>query len=407
MSVLHRVRVCWCTRYSIGARLAQVWYATDIRGALRGKEWIAVVAVLCLAFTTAMSAMLHVGVATLEVALRDSLGDDREEIVLMETAPGTSAYMGRVALATFDRALGPVRRSPVLRRMTVLRVPPRDRFVEVLGVSEAMSQLQSTVFREGRWFSAREAREARPVAVLGRALVDSVYRGVAPRRLRLSRVVLDVVGVAESGALALVTIDRSIVVPTAVLERLTLAEGGAPAMLAQVSATPRIAGVHEIWRMLERRHSRFAGRLTMVSSSERLGDASRLSAALQTGALGLSAVLVAAALAAVAALMVTIARGHAHSVGITRAMGASRVQVVVQGLLIGTMVGAAGVCSGTTAAAVAAPLLPMLFDLPAITTDGLVLALVKAGAFPLVTATGVSLACFVRLSARAPAALLT
>jgi len=390
----------------MSVRFAHVWHATDVRGSLSGREWIAVVAVLCLAFTTATAVLLHVGVATLEAALHEDLGVDRREVVLLETATRVSAAEGRAAVQMVDRALGAIRRSPVMRRMAMLRVPSRDRMVEILGVSAAMPQLQSTVFHEGRWFSMREARDARPVAVLGRALVDSVYQGVAPRRIRLSRVVLDVIGVVESGALAPVTIDRSIVVPAGLLDRLTLAEGGAPAMLAQVSENSRIAGVHEIWRILERRHLRFAGRLSMVSSSQWLGDASRLSAALRTGASGLSAVLVAAALAAVAALMVTIARGHAHSVGITRAMGATRAQVVLQGLLIGTMVGAVGVCSGTTVGAVAAQFIPVLFDLPAITIDALLLAVARAGALPLMTSAGASVVCFVRLSVRAPAELL-
>jgi len=390
----------------MSVRFAHVWHATDMRGSLSGREWIAVVAVVCLAFTTAMAVLLHVGVATLEAALQQDLGVERQEIVLVETTPSVSAAEGRAAVQMFDRALGVIRRSLVLRRMAMLRVPPRDRLVEILGASAAMSLLQSTVFHEGRWFSVREARDARPVAVLGRALVDSVYQGAAPRRIRLSRVLLDVIGVAESGALAPVTIDRSIVVPAGLLDRLTLAEGGAPAILAQVSENPQIAGVHEIWRILERRHRRFAERLSMVSSLQRLGDASRLSDALRSGASGLSAVLVAASLAAVVALMMTIARGHARSVGITRAMGATRAQVVLQGLLIGSMVGAVGVCSGTAVGAVAAQFIPVLFDLPVITTDALLAAVASAGALPLMTAAGASVLCFVRLSVRAPADLL-
>ena len=120
----------------------------------------------------------------------------------------------------------------------------------------------------------------------------------------------------------------------------------------------------------------------------------------------MSAVLVAASLAAVAALMMTIARGHAHSVGVTRAMGATRAQVVLQGLLIGIMVGAVGVCSGTAMGVVTAQFVPVLFDLPAITTNALLVAVARAGALPLITAAGASAACFARLSVRAPADLL-
>lgn len=390
----------------MSAPLKQVWYATDVRGSMRGREWVGVVAVLCLAFTTALTALLHVGVATLDGALREDLGADREEIVHIETAAGVSAAEGRRALEILHRSLGDAKRSPVHRTLAVLPVSPRDRLVEVLGVSAALPQLQTMAIREGRWFSAREEREERPVAVVGRGLVDSMYQGVRPRRLRLSRVTFDVIGVVESGALAPVSVDRAVMVTPGILQRLALHEGGPREMLVSLSRDPRIADVHDMRRVLERRYGWFAGRLSMASSREQLGEASRLSEALQTGAAGLSTVLVAASLAAVVALMLTIARGHARSVGVTRALGASRAQVVAQGFLIGIAVGGLGVTGGLTVAVVVRQLLPMMFDVPAISTGTLLLALVKAGAPPLIMAASASVVCFVQLSRRAPAALL-
>jgi len=390
----------------VSTLFGQVWCAIDMRGALRGREWIGVVAELCLAFTTALTALLHVGVTTLDDALRENLGADTDEIVHIETAAGVSAAEGRLALATLHRSLGEVTRSPVHRRLAVLRMPPRDRLVEVLGVGTALPELQAMSIREGRWFSAQEEREARPVAVVGGGLVDSMYQGVPPRRLRLSRVTLDVIGVVESGAVAPVWMDQAVMVTAGVLKRLALPAGAPPEMLVSVSPDPGITDVHDIWRSLERRYGWFAGRLSTTSSRERLGEASRLSEALQTGATGLSAVLVAASLAAVVALMLTIARGHARAVGVTRALGASRAHVVAQGFLIGITVGGLGVSSGLVVAAAVAQGIPMMFDVPTIATGALLLALAKAGTLPLVLAASVSVGCFVQLSRRTPAALL-
>ena len=295
------------------AKFRPVWQATNVRASLAGREWIGMVAVLCLAFTTTLTALMYAGVAALDVALRQELRGDMQDVIHIETAIRATAGQGRAALAAIARALGEVPRSPVLRGMVVLRVPPREWPVEVLGVSEALTQLQPMMLNGGRWFSAREERDARPVTVLGRALVDSVFGGIPPRRIRLGRVTLDVIGVAESGAVAPVVVDRAIMLTPGVLKRFVPDVGAPPAMLVAVTPDPRIAGVHDIWRAIERRYGWFAGRLSMASSRERIGDAARLADALHTGASGLSAVLVAASLAAVTALMLTIARGHARA----------------------------------------------------------------------------------------------
>lgn len=383
-----------------------VWHATHVRASLAGREWVGLVAVLCLAFTTALTALLHAGVATLDGVLRQELGSDLDDVVHIETAAGVPEGRSLLALSALARSLGDVRRSPVLRGTTMLRVPLGERRVELLGVSAALPQLQPMPLREGRWFSAREEHDQRTVVVLGRVLVDSVYGGIPPRRLRLSRVTLDVIGVAESGAVAPVTVDRTIMMTPGVLRRVLPGVDGPSAMLVAVSGDPRIADVRETWRALERRYGWFAGRLTLASSRERLGEAGRLAESLRVGATGLSAVLVGASLAAVSALMLTIARGHARTVGITRALGASRTQVVAQGLLIGALTGSIGVGSGLLVAATAIPCIPLVFDVPAMSIGMLLSVLAKAGALPMMMATMVSVACFVRLSLRTPAALL-
>ncbi len=390
----------------MSAQFRHVWDATDIRASLVGREWIAVVAVMCLAFTTALAALLHIGVAVLDGALRQELRGDVEDVIHVETAAGTTASQGHAALAALYRTLGDARRSPVLRGLAVLRVPPRARPVEVLGVSVALPELQPMTLRAGRWFSAREEREARPVVVLGRMLVDSVFGGIPPRRLRLSRVTLDVIGVAESGAVAPVAVERSVMVTPGALKRLMLDFVGPPEMLVTAVPRPRNPGVYDIWRILERQYAWYAGRLSMASSRERLGDAERLAEALHTGASGLSAVLAGASLAAVAALMLTIARGHARTVGIARALGASRTHVVAQGLLIGAMTGTIGVGTGLALAAITTPLIPLVFDVPAISMGALPIVLAEAGFLPMVMATAVSVVCFLRLGLRAPADLL-
>jgi hypothetical protein len=80
--------------------------------------------------------------------------------------------------------------------------------------------------------------------------------------------------------------------------------------------------------------------------------------------------------------------------------------VVAQGFLIGITVGGLGVSSGLVVAAAVARGIPMMLDVPTISTGALLLALARAGTLPLVLAASVSVGCFVQLSRRTPAALL-
>lgn len=378
---------------------------------LREHRWIAAVAVGCLAFTTGVALLMRLGVATWSITMARDLGRDRGEVSHIVAAAGTAPAAGHTAFEGLDRALGEVPRSRIERRSVVIDITRRQHAVTLLGVAASLPVLQPVAMQSGRWFTPREERGAHPVVVIGEELVDSVFRGAVPRRVRVADRWLEVIGVAATGPVAPVSLNEALVVPTPLIFRLVRRAAAPREMLVAVSEgletdpERRTSVLDDTWALLERRH-RFRGRLTRMNAADRLGDTARLADALREGAERLSLVLLAASLASVAALMLTIARGQSRAVGIRRALGATRAHVVTQGAWIGAGIGIAGVLVGTMAALLVVLVIHELADIPTLPFPLVLHALAQAGALPLGTCVGVGALCFARLARQSPARLL-
>lgn len=403
-------------------QLVHVWHATDLRGVLRGQRWTAVVAVTCLACTTAITSLLHAGVSALTTALQRELASSGGEVLQVEprlVARGCSlaehTCSGRVdagavrAEAMLDRleaSLSGVRRTRVYHGLATIQVRTDERRVRVVGADAALFRLQPISVVEGRAWTEGEARAGKPVALIGRTLMDSVFRGFMPRRLRLGRTMVDVIGVMRSGTLAQVAVDDAVLVPARVFARLRPQRAGASYLLARSTDEGMDAGVRELLHALERHSPGRGGQLLVTGTAEQAGEVARMETAMRRGVRGLSVVLTVAEFVAVGALMVTIARGHRRSVGITRALGATRTLVTAQGLLTGLLVGGLGVLCGWLVVGLVAGGVGALLDVPAPGAAAFAEALVRGALPTLLVSVFVSTAMFVGLARRTPAHLL-
>lgn len=416
-------------------RWAALWLAMDLRGAVRGQSLVAAVAVACLAFTSASASVLHAAVAALSHALRHDLDTDRGPVITVEpavstgTCPLTAVACGApgaradATLAALGRDLGAARQRGRVARVgrTLLRLRSRSglRPVSVIGADVALFGLQAFTVPHGRLWTPGDERAGRPVAVLGRALFDSLaQRGdlgrVWPvpsggRRLRLlgrRAMELEVVGVIEASAVTSLPVDDAIVVPYDRLPRLAGAWAIAGSLVAPLESEGSAASLLERLRRLERRVPRWTGALAVSSTREQLGEVAQVETALRRGVGALSLILVLAEVAAVTALMVTIARAHARAIGIARALGAPRVVVVAQGGVVGGALGVVGVACGTLVALALVAVLPAVLDVPPLDVTSAVVSCLRGAAPSLVMAVMVGLITFARLAWRAPAALL-
>ena len=403
-------------------QLVHVWHATDLRGVLRGQRWTAVVAVTCLACTTAITSLLHAGVSALTTALQQELASSGGDVLQVEprlvargcsfaehTCSGRADNGAARAEAMLDRleaSLSGARRARVYHGLAMAQVRTGERRVRVVGTGAPLFRLQPIDVTEGRAWTEGEARAGKPVALLGRTLVDSVFRGFVPRRLRLGRTVVDLIGVTRSGTLAHVAVDDVVLVPVRVFARMRPQRAGASQLLARSTDAGAHVGVREVLHALERQSPGHGGQLLVTGTAEQAGEVAGMETAMRRGVRGLSVVLTVAEFVAVGALMVTIARGHRRSVGITRALGATRMLVAAQGLLAGLLVGGLGVLCGWLVVGLVAGGLGALLDVPAPGAAAFAEALVRGALPTLFVSVFASTAMFVGLARRSPAHLL-
>jgi putative ABC transport system permease protein len=407
--------------------------ATDLRRAVQGQGWLAAVAVGCLAFTSAVSSVLYAGVAALSLTLRTELATQQGDVVMVQPrsdqhpcqldafACNTGSAQSDRAMEAFQRRVAP---APTTREVAALwrsatgvRFGGTSRNAELIGTDAALFRLQPFTVNEGRLWTEAEERSGRPVVVVGHVLFDSLTRSRhtaggrsrLPRgaKLRVGAVWLEIVGVVTSGTVAAVQVDHAVLVPRFLYARAQpLAPPIPAAVIARANGDVGNSSLLDVLHVFERQRPQLGRSLGIVTTADQLGELAAMDQALTRGVAGLSLVLTLSGLVAVAALMVTIARAHRRAVGVARALGATRVVVSVQGAVIGSAMGLAGVCTGAVAAVVVILQFPVLLDVTPLSFGAVLAALVHGAAPGVLTSVVVGTWTFGRLARQQPALLL-
>lgn len=412
---------------------AHVFMATDLRRAVQGQGWLAAVAVGCLAFTSAVSSVLYAGVAALSLTLRTELATQEGDVVMVQvrseqhpcrleaTECSSGAEQGARAMDAFQRQVAPAPSSrdvaTLWRSATGVGFGGNSRRAELIGADAALFRLQPIALREGRLWTEAEERSGRPVVVVGRILFDSLTRarptaGGRTRRplraqLRVGSMWLDIIGVVTSGTVAAVQVDHAVLVPRLLYARVQPSAPHIPAaIVAGASGDFGSSSLLDALHVFERQRPQMARRLGVVTTADQLGELATMDQALTRGVAGLSLVLTLSGLVAVSALMVTIARAHRRAVGVARALGATRAVVAVQGAVIGSAMGLAGVCAGAVAAVAVISQLPVLLDVTPLSVASVVAALVQGAVPGVLASVVVGTWTFARLARHRPALLL-
>jgi putative ABC transport system permease protein len=412
---------------------AHVFMATDLRRAVQGQRWLAAVAVGCLAFTSAVSSVLYAGVAALSLTLRTELATQQGDVVMVQPrseqhpcqldviACASGAEQGARAMAAFQRRVAPTPTTrdvaTLWRSVTGIYFAGASRRAELIGTDAALFRLQPLALNDGRLWTEAEERSGRPVVVVGRALFDSLARArpIAGQRLRASlrehirvgSLWLEIIGVVTSGTVAAVQVDHAVLVPRLLYARIQPLTPHVPtAVVARAGGTLAAPSMIDALHVFERQRPQLARSLGVVTTADQLGELATMDQALTRGVAGLSLVLTLSGLVAVAALMVTIARAHRRAVGVARALGATRVVVAVQGAVIGSAMGLAGVCTGAIAAVAVISQFPVLLDVTPLSFASVLAALVQGAAPGVLASVVVGTWTFGRLARQRPALLL-
>ena len=280
----------------------------------------------------------------------------------------------------------------------------------ITGTSAALADIRDLGVERGRFLSPEDEARAAPVAVIGADVADALYPGLDPvgRPIRVGGRRFEVVGVqSRLGTAAGTSLDRQVFVPLVTYERVF----GAPETLqvfARARDTARTAEAEDRTRATMRARRRLrpgvADTFDLLSPTAARSFVSNLTERVGAAAFPLSAMAILASIVVVTNTTLVSVTQRTREIGVRRALGATRRQIVREVVLESTLIalvgGAAGllVVLGLVSAVQTATAAPLVLTAPTALWSfaSAALAGVLAGLYPARKASRVDIIAAVR-----------
>jgi len=227
----------------------------------------------------------------------------------------------------------------VSQRVQVAAGSRRFDGASLIGATAELSEIRDLAIARGRFFSHQEELQARQVAVLGAVLVDELFPAVDPlgRSVRIAGRGFEVIGIQErQGNLAGSSLDRNVWIPLPTFERAL----GAPETLQILARAPRpgepVATVEAeghariTMRARHRLEPGEADDFDILSPEATRGFVQRLSERVGIAATPISVMALLAAIVVVTNTILVSVTQRTREIGVRRAVGASRAQILAE-----------------------------------------------------------------------------
>jgi putative ABC transport system permease protein len=233
----------------------------------------------------------------------------------------------------------------------------------ITGAGAALAEIRALDVNHGRFFDRGDEARAAQVAVIGRDVADALFPGLDPlgRGIRVGLRRLEVIGVQDRiGTSAGQSLDRYVFLPLPTFERIF----GAPDTLqvfARARDTARTTAAEDRSRatMRARRHLRpgVADTFDILSPEAARGFVASLTDRVSGAAGPLSAMALLASIVVVTNTTLVSVTERTREIGVRRALGATRRQIVrevlIESALVALVGGAAGLLGASALAAAA------------------------------------------------------
>lgn len=285
--------------------------------------------------------------------------------------PGVGGAPNDLTLAdaeAIEQQVGSIRRvAPVAAGTETVSYGGRSRDVALIGTTAAFAEVRRLRVTRGSFLPAGESRRGRAVAVLGRTLADELFPGRSPlgEVVRIGAWRFRVIGVLEPVGTQLgMNVDEVVVVPVATAMRMLDRTSLFRVMVAVAPGADMEAAEARVVALLAERHGEED--VTVLTQDSVVGAVSGILDALSLALAAIAAISLAVAGIGILNVMLVSVSERTSEVGLLKALGAGRRQVLAVFLVEATLLSTAGGFVGLGAGYGLARLLARLFPaLPA------------------------------------------
>jgi putative ABC transport system permease protein len=225
----------------------------------------------------------------------------------------------------------------------------------ITGSSAALAEIRELGLARGRFLSREDEARAAAVAVIGADVADALYPGLDPlgRGVRLGGRLFEVVGVqSRLGSAGGASLDRQVFVPLPAWER-AFGDPDALQVFARARDTRRTTAAEDRTRTTLRARRRLrpgtADTFDLLSPDAARGFVANLTERVSTAAFPLSAMALLASIVVVTNTTLVSVTHRTREIGVRRALGATRRQIVREVVLESTLVALVGGGAGLLA----------------------------------------------------------
>ena len=225
----------------------------------------------------------------------------------------------------------------------------------ITGTSASLADIRDLGLGRGRFLSRQDETRAAPVAVIGIDVAEALFPGLDPlgRRLRVAGRLLEVIGVqSRLGNAAGASLDRSVWIPLPTFERLFGASDTLQ-IFARARESQLTVQAEDRTRATMRARRRLlpgvADTFDILSPSAARGFVANLTRRVSAAAFPLSAMALLASIVVVTNTTLVSVTERTREIGVRRALGATRRQIVREVLIESVLVAVAGGAAGLLA----------------------------------------------------------
>lgn len=242
--------------------------------------------------------------------------------------------------------------TPVVFGNATLRHEAQRRSTSVFGVAPEFLRVRRIRVERGAFFTAQDGQAHRRVVVLGQTLVHRLFSDTNPvgQSIRVGSERFRVLGVLERKGRSLgVDLDDMALIPTLVAQDI-FAQHGISQILAVASEAARADQAGEQIEALLALRRRGERCFTIQTQDDLLRAFSSITGALRAGLLAIAAISLIVGGVGVMNIMLVSVRERTREIGVRRAVGATRrdimIQFLIESLLISLLGGVLGLALG-------------------------------------------------------------